>query len=104
MMIELRVSRGRLARRLLLLLSRINVNLQVDKQNAPPETKKQRLSLTLKKRQDRFGSISECELEEMAQFKMRKNSEQSSKWAMKNLGDWMEVHNKRNMHHYWFSN
>ena len=71
------------------------MNLQVDKENAPPETKKWLLSLALKKHQDCFGRVSECELHKMAQFKMRKNSEQLSKWAIKNQGDWMEVHNKR---------
>ena len=68
----------------------------MEKENVPPEQKKPRLSLSLKKREDRFESVSETELEEMAQFKMAKNSAQASKWAMKNLGDWVEDHNRRN--------
>ena len=71
----------------------------MEKENAPPEQKKRRLSLSLKKREDHFGSVSETELEEKAQFKTPKNSAQASKWAMKNLGDWVKDHNRKNSNH-----
>ena len=60
------------------------------KENDPPEQKKRRLSLSLKKSKDRFGNVSVSELDDMAQFKMPKNSAHASKWAMNNLADWAE--------------
>ena len=60
--------------------------------------KKKRLSLSLKnnKKEDRFASITRDELEQMSKYKMPKNSELNSKWAMKNLADWVESYNTRN--------
>lgn len=68
----------------------------MEKENDPPEKKKRRLSLSLNKPKTRFGSVSSAELEDMAQFKMPKNSAQASKWAIKNLADWAEEYNRRN--------
>ena len=67
-----------------------------DKENVAPG-KKRRLSLSLSKKQKR--SFDETSLEEIAALEkphMAKNTEVSSKWAMKNLTEWFLDYNKRN--------
>ena len=78
--------------KLLLLLSRIHIHPQVcyGKREHSTRAKEAAAFLVTKKQPDHFGSVSENELEKMAQFKMPNNSAQASKWAMKNLGDWVE--------------
>lgn len=60
------------------------------------DKEKRWLSLSLKEAEECFWSILNSKLEEIAHFKMPKNSAQSSKWAMRNLPDWVEDHNRRN--------
>ena len=71
----------------------------MNKKNIEPQPKRKRLSLSLKnnKKEDRFASITRDELEQMSKYKMPKNSELNSKWAMKNLADWVESYNMRNI-------
>ena len=73
-----------------------NIDENVEKENIPP--KKKRLSLSLKNRKDsgRFGNTSKDTLQPMATFTMPKNSARSSKWATKNLQDWLVDYNLRN--------
>ena len=52
--------------------------------------------LVAKKQEDCFESISEAELEEIAELNMAVDSIQASKWVMKNLGDWVGDHNRGN--------
>ena len=67
-----------------------------DKENVAPG-KKRRLSLSLSKKQKR--GFDETSLEEIAALEkphMAKNTEVSSKWAMKDLTEWFLDYNKRN--------
>ena len=67
----------------------------IDKENVEP--KKKRLSLSLnKKNTSRFGSTSKETLKAMATVTLPKNSAHSSKWATKNLRDWLVDYNYRN--------
>ena len=70
----------------------------MNKENIEPQPKRKRLSLSLKnnKKEDSFASITRDELEQMSKYKMPKNSELNSKWAMKNLADWVESYKARN--------
>ena len=70
----------------------------MDKENEEPKPKKKRLSLYLqkKKREDRFSTVTSDALKEMSSYKMPKNSELNSKWAMKNFSDWMDCYNTKN--------
>ena len=59
--------------------------------------KKWRLSLSLSKKQKRhFDETSLQEIAAMEKPHMAKNTEVSSKWAMKNLTEWFLDYNKRN--------
>uniref|UniRef100_A0A1X7T9L7 Uncharacterized protein n=1 Tax=Amphimedon queenslandica TaxID=400682 RepID=A0A1X7T9L7_AMPQE len=64
-----------------------------EKENVPP-SKKRRVSLSLNKK--RFQPSSSEEIDEMAKRKVPKNTEKTSKWAMKNLEDWFKDYNERN--------
>ena len=63
----------------------------------PNVPKKKRLSLSLKnKKGSRFGTISDEQLKSMTSYVTPKNSAMSSRWALKNLNDWMQEHNNQN--------
>ena len=62
--------------------------------NAPPN-KKSRLSLSLNKRQ-RFVPVAKETLDSMADLQVPKNTEISTRWAMKNFQDWHKDYNERN--------
>ena len=63
-----------------------------NKENIPP--KKQRISLSLKK--NRFKETPEEELISMSKPQIPKNTSISTRWAMKNLTDWLNDYNKCN--------
>ena len=65
-----------------------------NKENAPPN-KKSRLSLSLNKRQ-RFVPVAKETLDSMADLQVPKNTEISTRWAMKNFQDWHKDYNERN--------
>uniref|UniRef100_A0A1X7TT57 DUF3504 domain-containing protein n=1 Tax=Amphimedon queenslandica TaxID=400682 RepID=A0A1X7TT57_AMPQE len=64
----------------------------------PNPSKKRKVSLSLKgkRKEKRFGSVSEEALSSMAKTQMTKNTEKSSKWAMANFVEWFHEYNKRN--------
>lgn len=64
------------------------------KENCPPE-KRRKLSLTLSRRQ-RFGETSREEILALEKVQVPKNTEVTTKWALKNLNDWFKDYQERN--------
>ena len=65
-----------------------------DKENLDPvPSKKPKLSLS---RKNRFKVVSEGQLSSMTKQSVPRNTEKSSKWAVKNLQEWYEDYNSRN--------
>ena len=60
----------------------------------PPE-KKRRLSLLLKGR-DHFQEASDNDLAKLSKPQLHKNTDVSTRWAMKNFTDWYQDYNIRN--------
>ena len=71
----------------------------MDKENVQPQSKKRRLSLSLKKKEvastSRFADVTEETLDSLASYSMPKNSAVNCKWAMCNLTDWHKDYNER---------
>ena len=65
-----------------------------DKENVPP-AKKRKLSLSLTNRR-RFIQTSREELSTLEKAQVPKNTEVSSRWALKNLHDWYTDYQQRN--------
>ena len=59
-------------------------------------SKRRKLSLSLKKKSGHFGNTLEDILESLGTYNMPKKSADSSKWATKNLREWLEDYNSRN--------
>ena len=68
--------------------------LSSDKENVPP-AKKRKLSLSLTNRR-RFIQTSREELSTLEKAQVPKNTEVSSRWALKNLHDWYTDYQERN--------
>ena len=64
------------------------------KENCPPE-KRRKLSLTLSRRQ-RFGETSREEILALEKVQVPKNTEVTTKWALRNLNDWFKDYQERN--------
>ncbi len=64
------------------------------KENRPPPAKKRKLSLSLRHR--RFNETSTEEIVALEQIQVPKNTEVSSRWAVKNLTDWFADYQERN--------
>ena len=76
--------------------TRFTSAMSSEKENEDPNpvpSKKRRLSLSLK---GRFKTVSEDQLTAMSKPSVPKNTEKSSKWAIKNLKEWYEDYNSRN--------
>ena len=67
----------------------------MDKENVEPQSKKRRLSLSLKKKEvasaSQFADVTEETLDSLASYSMPKNSAVNCKWAMRNLTEWHRI-------------
>ena len=66
----------------------------MDKENRSPLSKKKKLSLSLKK--NRFQPIEKADLDELSTPHVPKNTSVMTRWAIRNLKDWFDDHNRRN--------
>lgn len=61
-----------------------------------PSTSKRKLSLSLSKRPQRFGESSVEEISALEKAQVPKNTEVSTRWALKNLNHWFVNYQERN--------
>lgn len=62
-----------------------------NKENEQPRNKMPKLSLSLKKGSKRFKKVSSNDIQELSKVKLPKNTNLSTRWAMKNFTDWFNA-------------